>query len=85
MLGANEVYALKSIAGGVRSLDSHLNGGSFNFLIDLNHNFSGGGVTFLDRDRKVELMHHQPHAGSLVVFSEQKTHFEEPIEGPGHR
>lgn len=77
----DEIYVLKSVVGGERSLDSHLSGGSFNFLIDLNQNFSGGGVTFVDNDNGSELMYHQPRTGRMVIFTSQKSHFEEPIRG----
>jgi len=84
MLGINEVYVLKSESGGSRALDAHMSGGEFNFVIHLNQNFTGGGITFLDHHGR-KGTHHTPRTGRMVVFSKVKSHYEDPVLGPGVR
>lgn len=73
------------------TLEAHLDGGEFTFIIPLNDNFTGGGTTFLpdstnnmakDGDSHPVSAHKayfSPPVGHMLMFPGQKKHIGEPV------
>lgn len=76
-LGISEVFIARysaDIEGHQRSLDAHLDGSDFSFVVALNDGFQGGGTRF-EGSGKVRA----PPAGSAVTFCGQNRHAGLPI------
>lgn len=75
-LGISEVFIAKYSAakGQQRSLDKHVDGSDFSFVIALNDDFTGGGTKFI-QSKTIK----KPTVGSAVAFCGQSKHRGLPI------
>jgi predicted 2-oxoglutarate/Fe(II)-dependent dioxygenase YbiX len=72
------------------SLEAHLDGGEFSFVISLNDNFTGGGTSFLPDKTDLQQpslvtpdagakQHFNPPVGQMLMFPGQRKHIGEPV------